>query len=320
MGTFSLFEHRLELLHFAGEMPAAPAGDAARIPLQDRCVLALADATPQGTNAAWRAGLLARDRGAPLHLLGVAGHAGGLAAAEAAVQDLARQLQQRLNVATTATTASSPGSLREHLAAFSGRAGLLVLPWRRGNLLADAVLGAWPQRMQRVLSIPMLVVRRPALGSYRRVLVPVKLDAAAVSTIAAARSVSRDPRMRVIHVLDTGCEGKLRLADSPERALRLHRQGCTRAATAALGELIARAGAQADGATALVSFGHVPARVLDVARAGNAQLLVVGKQRRPALAQAFFADVTGCLLSGTGSDVLVLPLDGGGRSGEEALR
>src|SRR5690606_4915826 len=154
--------------------------------------------------------------------------------------------------------------------------------------------------------LPMLVVRRPAFTSYRRVLVPVKLDADAVALIGAARSVSRDPRMRVFHVLDTAHEGVLRLADTSERALRLQRHRRSRTAYTVLNP---RSGAHEQGASALISFGHVPARVLEIARAGGAQLIVAGKERRSLLAELFFfGGVTQRLLADAEADVLVLPV------------
>ena len=307
------------VFRLANDCPAPPPGGAGTPLLQDRCVLAVTDLGPAGTNAAWRAALVARDRGVPLHLLCVQPDERALAAVQTTVQDLAGKLQQRLHVATT--FACMTGGLQERIAEQAHRAGLLVLPWARGNLLVDAVIGSPAERMYRSLFMPMLVVRRPAFTSYRRVLVPVKLDADAVALIAAARSVSRDPRMRVFHVLDTSQEGSLRLADASERALRLQRHRRSRTAYTVLNELITRSGAHEQGASALISFGHVPARVLEIARAGSAQLIVVGKERRSLLAELFFGGVTQRLLTDADADVLVLPVQERSRTAEwDAIR
>ena len=316
MGAFSLLERRLEVSRFANDMPAVSTGGAGCAPMQGRCVLALTDLTPEGANAAWRAGLVARDRGVPLHLLCVQADARGIAGVEAPVRNLARQLQQRLHVVTSASCVA--GRVRDHVAPFSGRAGLLVLPWR-GSALVDAVLGTLPERIYRTLFMPMLVVRQPAFSSYRRVLVPVKLEGHAVSMIAAARGVSRDPRMRVFHVLGASHEESLRVADVSERALRLQRQHRSRAAYTMLNEFIVRAGAH-EGAAALVSFGHVPTRVLEIARANRAQLLVLGKARRSLLSELFFAKHSKSLLSNAEADVLVLPVEEGTRAVHEGFQ
>jgi len=276
-------------------------------PAQGLCVLAAVDASPAGTHAAWRAALVARDRGAALHLLSVQADARELDAADAALQELAAHVQQRLLVPTTATAAA--GRLCDRLAELAAGAGLVVLPWTTGRKVRDLLLGSLPERVFRALPLPLpvLVVRRPALASYRRVLVPVKLDADAVLLIAAARSVSRDPRMRVFHVLDTAQEGSLRLAGTSERALRLQRHRRSRTAYATLNELIARAGAP-EAAAALVSWGHVPARVLEIARSGDTQLIVAGKERSSLLADLFFGGITQRLLCDAQSDLLVLPV------------
>jgi nucleotide-binding universal stress UspA family protein len=222
------------------------------------------------------------------------------------LHDLARHLQQRLHVVTTASCAT--GRLRDHIARFIDRAGLLVLPWQRRNAVFDAMFGALPERLHRTFRIPMLVVRQPALASYRRVLVPVKLESHAVSMIKAARSLSRDPRMRLLHVLGTSPEESPRIAEVSERALRMQRQYRSSTAYVVLNELMARAGADEDGAAAVVSFGHVPARVLEVARASKAQLIVVGKERRSLLSEIFFTDLPKCLLFNAEADVLFLPV------------
>lgn len=306
MGAFPLPRPWPGVFRLATEPAAVPPGDARAPLLQARCVLAAVDPGPAGTNAAWRAALVARDRGAPLHLLCVQADGRSVAQLQPPMQALARKLQQRLHVTTTVSCVS--GAPRQRIAELADRVGLLVLPWARGNALLDAFIGTPAERLFRSLSLPMLVVRRPAFASYRRVLVPVKLDADAVTLIAAARSVSRDPRMRIFHVLDTALEGALRLADTSERTLRLQRHRRSRKAYTLLNELITRAGAHEQGASALVSFGHVPARVLAIARAGGAQLIVAGKERRSLLSELFFGGVTQRLLSGADADVLLLPV------------
>lgn len=290
-----------------------------RAPAQGPCVLAAVDASPAGMHAAWRAALVARDRGASLHLLCAHADARELDAADAALQELAAQVQQRLFVPTTTTAAA--GSLCEHLAAAADRAGLVVLPWTAARKLQDLFLGSLPERVFRALpvAVPVLVVRKPALASYRRVLVPVKLDADATLLIAAARGVSRDPRVRVFHVLDTAQEGSLRLAGTSERALRLQRQRRSRTAYATLNELIVRSGTVE--AAALISWGHVPARVLEIARSGDTQLIVAGKERRSLLADLLFGGITQRLLCEAQADLLVLPVAGRSRAARwEALR
>jgi nucleotide-binding universal stress UspA family protein len=112
----------------------------------------------------------------------------------------------------------------------------------------------------------------------------------------------------VFHVLDTWQDGALRLADASERALRLQRQHHSRRAYSALEEIIRCAGAHEQGTASLVSFGHVAARVLAIARAGNAQLIVAGKERRSLLSELFFPSLTQRLLLDATADVLVLPI------------
>ena len=235
-----------------------------------RSVVTLADATPAGQQAAWRGALVARDLGLPLELLDADDDAAG------------------------------------RLARLAPRAGLLVLPYRRGHPVADCLLGTAPERIFRSVSVPTLVVKGPATTSYRRVLVPVELDEDAAHLIHAARCLSRAPRIRVLHVLDRGQEHSLRLADAPEQALRSQRQRRSRAAYAVLQRAISGAGAS-DRTAALVSFGDAGTRVMEVARASRAQLVVLGKRGLSAIEQLFTTSVSNRLIRGGGADVLLLP-------------
>ena len=306
MGAFSLSDSRLELLRSANDIPAPPIGRAGFPPPHAGFILALTDPTPDGVNAAWRAGLVARDRGVPLQLLCVHSDASERASVQTAVRELADRIRRRLHVPACADRV--PGVLHEQLRARSERAGLLVVPWKRGNPLVDLLLGSQAERLFRSLFLPTLVVRRPALGSYRRVLVPVKLDADASTLVKAARSMSRGPRMQVLHVVDTWEDSVLRRAGVPEPAVRLQRQHRSRHASSALDEIIRRAGAHEEGASAQVSMGHVSACVLRTARAGDAQLIVAGRERRSLLAELLLPSVTQRLLLEAAADVLVLPV------------
>lgn len=270
-----------------------------------RCVLAVADSSAEGRQAAWRAALVARDCGMPLHLLDPDGVAGEPSSDPGRAQALTRQVQQRLGVSVTAQAAG--GDLDRALADLSPRTGLVVLPHRRTNALAERLFGTRAERIFRALAVPTLVVQRPAATSYRRVLVPVELDEHAELLVDAARCISRDPRIRVLHVLDRAQEPSLKLTDASGRALRQARQQRSRAAYAQLHRIIERASA-ADRTAALVSFGDAWPRVQEIVRARRAQLVVVGARPVSRVEQLFAPSVGMRLVSSGSADVLLLPV------------
>jgi nucleotide-binding universal stress UspA family protein len=266
-------------------------------------VLAITDLSNNGTNAAWRAALVARDRGLPLRIVTV--RSGGLAQAQATLRALARELRERLHV-TVAATAIHGRLLREGAAA-ARAAALVVLAAPGSNRLADWLLGTPAERLLRRSGTPVLLVRRTAYTSYRNVVVPVELRPESGALIAAGTSLSRDPRMKVFHVLDTDHEGTLRLADVPETVIRSTREKAVERARQALVDLIEAEGAHHDGAVPAIAFGNAPARVLEKEAMASADLLVLGKRRRRALPDFFRRGVARRVVAAAHADVLLVP-------------
>lgn len=311
MGAIPFSGPRLEPDSLTAPHPAAaPVGFPAD---SGGCVVALTDTTPDGSNAVWRAAGLARDLGLPLRVLLAAGRESDLPAARELAERLARQAVQRLGV--TAAGHAAAGDMRRLAAGLAPRPALLVLPYQRGNAVADWLLGAQAERIFRSVFTPTLVVRRPASSSYRRVMVAAKLEESAMLLIGAARSISRDPRISVVHVMSTDEELRLRIADAPEHALKARRLRGSTAAWKELSRWVDASGA-GDSATAQVVTGHAPARVQEIVRASRAQLAIVGK-RKASLLGDMLADGVGRRLVNAGSaDVLMLPLHRDARRGQ----
>ena len=271
-----------------------------------RGILAVVDASASGLNAGWRAAIVARDHGMPLHLACIQQDIADTTAAKAMLRDLARELEKRIQVRARITAVA--GELRESVVALAAGKELVVVPWQAASSWADKVLGTLPERMLRWLAAPTLIVRRPAIFSYRRVLAPVKLDADAEPQIAAARHMARGQRLRVLHVLEAGPEGSLRLADVSDSAVSIHRQVRLERAYTEMNTLIDRTGADAAGATAAVAFGHLSRQVLDAARGHNAQLIVAGTGRRSVFGDVLCGGLVQDLIRDAEADLLVLPV------------
>jgi len=283
---------------------AAGTAPAAALPL--RSVLVITDLSKAGTHAAWRAGIVARDRKLPLHILSLHSAHRSAPATSAVLDKLARELRDRLLITVSAQAVR--GDLLREGARAAREAGLLVIAAPRAHSLSDWLLGSRAERLARRARTPVLVVRRPALTSYRNVIVPVALESESWGLIAAAGTLSRDPRMKVLHVLSTDHEDVMRLADVPERTIESERQRAAQRARGALLELIATAGAHEDGAVPAICFGHAPTRVLENERATGAELVVLGQRPHRSLVDLLPGGVARAVLRAAGADVLVVPL------------
>lgn len=272
-------------------------------------VVALTDHSASATNAAWRAALVARDLGLPLHVVGLCSAGADRRASQLLLDQLTCELKRTLQVVARASLVHASGLAA--VAEAARGASLLVVDALHGGRLRNWLLGSLAQRLARRCRTPVLAVRRPAVASYRRVTVSVDLQSAASGLIAAARALSRDHRMQVLHVLQGRDRARTLLAGVPLDVVRSQREQATGAARQKLAGLIAQAGACDDAAEPVTVFGHVAVAVLEHERRSRAQLLVLGHPHRGALVDLVLGGVVLWLLPATQADVLLVPLPAG---------
>jgi nucleotide-binding universal stress UspA family protein len=278
-------------------------------PSPERTVLAVCDLSSAAINATWRAAMVARELGATLRVLHPQPEPKVLSRVQSALDELTADIRARMDVPLAVEAVS--GSVLRRANAAAREAALLVIPSRRGNPLREWIMGTQAERLIRLSRAPVLVVKRPALASYRRVLVPVALGEGAAAQIALAGSLARGSQLEVLHALDTSDEAVLREMDSSEQALRSYRQLRAQRAHLALHELVTAAGPRAGEADTAVEFGDAASVALARAQRGDAELMVIGKRRRGLLADYFLGGVTQRVLAAAPADVLVLPAQAG---------
>jgi nucleotide-binding universal stress UspA family protein len=279
-----------------------------------RDILVVSDLTMAAGHALWRAAHLARAHAATLRLLHVQPPSGDAAAAQAALDELAQAVQQRLGVAVQ--VAMVQGDLVREAMRAAQAADLLVLPARQAHTLRERTFGTSTERLVRASRIPALVVGRPlplardsTLPSpgrqhlYERVLVCMALAADGDDVIAAASALSADPRMEVFHAVQP------QRPRAGARAANEANPGTSvEFARAALRQRIALAGAAAHGVRAAVGFGAAGASIVVKERAIGAELVVIGRRPRGLLGNfSPLGEVAREVLAQTRCDVLLVP-------------
>ncbi|MEJ8839103.1 universal stress protein [Ramlibacter sp. AN1133] len=272
-------------------------------------VLVPGDLSSHGVHAAWRAALAARELGCAVRLLHADAAGEDARGTGRSLRKLAGDIRAHMGVPVELV--EDPRDALGATVHGAREAQLLVIGSRRGNPLREWVLGTQAERLIRLCRVPVLVVKKPPTGAYRRVLVPVELAGAAAPVIAAAARLSRGPRIEVLHALPPGDEFGMRVYDIPQHVVRRLRRRAALRAEAALEELIAQAVPQPDAVLPAVSFGDPAALVLARSRAMRADLLVLGKRRRGLLADFFLGGVTQRVLARAEADVLVVPPERG---------
>lgn len=278
-------------------------------------ILALTDLSAHSRRAVTRAGLIAAEHGALLKLLYAAPALGGCGDSDAAARTsaLAQEIAARFGILVKCIP-HAPGS--GHLADVSAAA-------RRADLLVvdvgcegrgPAAFGASPiTRLLRAVACPVLVTQREALHRYRRLLVAVDFTPASKRMVALAWALDGTAQVELFHALSRAPEGRLRLADASDQALKASRHQ-------RLGEARERMFWLSDSTpvpdrrvVSAIGQGD-PARQAAVQQqASGAELLVVGKRQRvgplAALADFLLGSVAQRVLGMATADVLVVPYD-----------
>jgi nucleotide-binding universal stress UspA family protein len=274
--------------------------DIAPVQCHEPYVVSICGTSSAAVNATWRAALIARDTGATLRVLHPVGDTRTLSLSQASLTELVDDIRARTGVETVIEGVK--GDVLKRAVEVSEHASIVVLPSSRGHPLRQWIMGSPAERLIRLCRSPVLVVKRPALRAYGRVLVPVDLDDHAVFLMNLASSLSSGSRIRILHVLGVADERVMGAISDPQDALRQHR---AQGAYVALHRLISASDAGRPRLDADVEFGDAGVMVLERAAESEAELMVIGKTQRGLLADYFLGGTTQRILAHARADVLV---------------
>jgi nucleotide-binding universal stress UspA family protein len=284
-------------------------------------ILAATDFSVDGNNAVRRAALLAHEHGARLHILHVLNAAGckplrdwfsptldlDLKAAQA--RDALRRLAVEILGAydLTASVEVAVGAPFETLMKASEHVDLVVLGRRGHGRLGGLLVGRTVDRMLRICRPPVLVVKTPVQGSYRRVLVPIDFTASSDAAIRVGDRMRRETDMHVFHAINSKREAVLRDADVPEHIIRQTRLMEEGAINARMRRKVARLGLDSTPMNYALAYGPPVRSTLHHAHGLGADLIVAGKQGRSTLGSFLLGSVSSHVLSEATCDVLIVP-------------
>jgi len=297
-----------------------------------RHILAPTDMSAPARLASERAARLAREHGARLTLLQVLppgpldelrqwlGSGTGSALAQALLADarreldeLALQLQAEGPVAIDTRTECAAVLASVQQAGEAVDADLVVLGARGAGVLRRLMLGTTAERLLRRTTRPLLVVRQPAQGPYRRALLALDFSPWSAAVLAAARKVAPKARWVLCTAYQVPFEDKLRFAGVDESAFALYRQQARQQATQQLHALAAGAGLQPGQWDAALVEGDAAVRLLDEERARDCDLVVLGKHGQSAAEDLLLGSVTKHVLAEGTADVLMATRPAAGR-------
>jgi nucleotide-binding universal stress UspA family protein len=287
-------------------------------------ILVATDFSVDGNNAVRRAALLAHEHGARLKLLHVLDPAGckplrdwfspsidiDLKAAQAreSLRRFAVEIAGRYDV--SAVVEVLVGEPLQALLTASQCAELLVLG-RRGHGRFQALLvGRTADRVLRTCRRPVLVVKAPVEGAYRRVLVPIDFTAPSEAAVQVAARLTRDGDMHMFHAINAHREAVLRDAEVPAHVIREHRLRQEVGTIARMRRKAAGLGLDSTRMAYAVGHGHPVWSTLGHARELGADLIVAGKQGRSTLGEFLLGSVSRRVLAESSCDMLIVPQPG----------
>jgi nucleotide-binding universal stress UspA family protein len=183
----------------------------------------------------------------------------------------------------------------------------LVLVGAHGQgFLQRVLLGSTTSTLLRRAQCPVLVVKEPVRGAYRRVLVPIDFSPGSEHAIRMTRELAPAADLLLLHVFAVPFEGMLQYAGVDEDIVHDYRIRARERALQQLHALADRIGLGPTDYTAVVEHGDATRRIVSVERRHACDLVVMGKHGRHLTEELLIGSVTKRVLAESRSDVLVV--------------
>lgn len=189
--------------------------------------------------------------------------------------------------------------------AASVQADLVLVGARGESVLSRLLVGSTASRLLRKSSSPVLVVKKPCLGPYRRVLVPVDFSPGSLEAIRMARRVAPEADLLLLHSFDVPFEGMLQYAGVAQDTILGYRREARERTLRMLHELADTAGLDRGSYTAVVEHGDASRHIFDTQARYACDLVAMGKHGTHVTEELLLGSVTKHVLSEVDADILV---------------
>lgn len=187
-------------------------------------------------------------------------------------------------------------------------AGLIILGAHRKRA-RDVFTGTVVERVLRRVQRPLLVATEPPAAPYRKSLLALDLDDAskAAGRAAVAMGILENTDVVVMHAFDTPGAGMMRRAGE-NGAVADYVQGERHVAVERLQDLAAEIGLP-PAKRRVVALNGTPARaILETARSGGADLIVMGSNQRTGFERLLIGSVAEDVIREGVRDILIVPV------------
>jgi CPA2 family monovalent cation:H+ antiporter-2 len=184
-------------------------------------------------------------------------------------------------------------------------ADLVVAGARGHGLLERFVLGSTASRLLRTSGHPVLIVKEPCSGPYRKALVAVDFSSGSKEAVEFARRVAPGAVLVLTHAFDVPFEGMMHYAGVADDVVQRYRIQARHRAQMQLNELAAATGLGEAEYVAVVVHGDAARQILLQAEQRDCDLVVV-RTHGSAMEHLLLGSVTKRVLDESRADVLVI--------------
>jgi nucleotide-binding universal stress UspA family protein len=189
----------------------------------------------------------------------------------------------------------------------SQQADLLVVGARNGDLLHRVLMGSTASRLLRASPCPVLSVKQPMAGPYRRVLIGVGNGPDTERHVRIVRDLAPDAEVILLHALALPAADALREAGVTPEMFDTFRDEQIAAAAERLRGFAMRLGLPEVGTRTVVVTGDPARALLEHGESAGCDLLVLGRIDRGSPDALPVGSATRQVLAGSTADVLVIP-------------
>lgn len=218
----------------------------------------------------------------------------------------AAALEKRIGVKPA--TRLLEGKAPQALADWSRKAAadLLVVGAHGEHLLLDLFVGSTAQKLLRLASQPVLLVKQTPPFEYERILIATDFSPAGRAAAEFAARVFDAAELYLFHAYEAPFERQMYYAGSDDEAVDHYRRLGEAEARRQMDEFVASLSAPQRFARK-VRHGYAPTLINQYAAELGADLLVVGSHRQSEFAAALLGSVAAHLVNESRGDVLLVP-------------
>jgi CPA2 family monovalent cation:H+ antiporter-2 len=183
---------------------------------------------------------------------------------------------------------------------------LLLLGGSSADLAHRAIMGSTASRLQRTSRCPVLTVKKPVVGAYKRALIAVDFSPDCDALVHAAQRVAPEATLVLLHTSEVPFESKLQVAGVTDEARYEFRVRMRERAMQRLRNFADELQLAAGTTTTLVTFGDPATQILEHETDYDCDLIVMGRHNPMLAERLLLGSVTKRVLSESQGDVLVV--------------